>query len=148
MLRRPLLVAAALALLIAPRGEAAQNLQQVVGAFGLLGSWARDCSKPASPQTPRILYAATSEGGVRRELVEGSAPGGTGTDFVAASRLAPDQLELDYPYEDRTIHLVLEMRDGKHRGLRSWIDGGAPIMEDGVILANNRHAPWLEKCKD
>jgi hypothetical protein len=149
MLRRPLLAAAAaLALLIAPRGEAAQNLQQVVGEFGLLGSWARDCSKPASPQTPRILYAATSDGGVRRELVEGSAPGGTGTAFVAASRLAPDQLEVDYPYQDRTVHLVLEMRDGKHRGLRSWIDGGAPIMEDGVVLANNRHAPWLEKCKE
>jgi hypothetical protein len=147
MIRRPLLAALLLTLLLAPRGEAAQNLEQVVGAFGLLGSWARDCSKPASPEAPRILYAATSDGGVTRELVEGKAHG-TGTAFVAANRLAPDQLEVDYLYGVRTVHLVLEMHDGKHRGFRSWIDGGAPILEDGVVLANNRHAPWYEKCPD
>ncbi len=149
MIRRPLLAAAAvgLALLFPPRSEGAQDLQQVAGEFGLLGSWARDCSKPASAQAPRILYAATADGGVTRELVEGAAHG-TGTPFSGASRVAPDQLELDYLYEERTVHLVLEMRDGRQRGLRSWIDGGAPIMEDGVVLANNHRVPWYEKCKD
>jgi hypothetical protein len=147
MPRLALLAAAALAVLPPLPVEGAQDLQQVVGDFGLLGSWARDCSKPLSPQEPRLLYAATSDGGVTREMVEGAAHG-TGTAFTDASRIAPDQLEVDYLYADRTVHLVLEMRDGKHRGLRSWIDGGAPIMEDGVVLANNRRAPWLEKCKD
>jgi hypothetical protein len=139
---------ATLALLLAPRGEAAETIQQVVGDFGLLGNWAPDCSKPASPRTPRVLYAATADGGVQRELVEGSAPGGTGTPFTAASRVAPDRLELDYLYQDRTVHLVLEMQDGKQRGVRSWIDGGAPIVEDGVVLATNRRVPWLEKCRN
>lgn len=149
MFRRPPLCAALLlALLLLPRAAAAQSLQQAVSDFGLLGSWARDCSKPASPQAPRVRYVATPDGGVMRELLEGEAPGGTGTPFLAASRVAPDQLEVDYLYQDRTIHLVLEMRDGKHRGLNSWADGGAPLMEDGVVLANNRRAPWYEKCQD
>lgn len=147
MLRRLSLAAALLTLLLLPRAEGAQNLAQVVGDFGLLGSWAPDCSKPLSPQAPRILYAATPDGGVTRELVEG-AEHGTGTPFLAASRVAPDQLEVDYLYQQRTVHLVLEMRDGRHRGLTSWIDGGAPFMEDGVVLANNRRAPWLSKCAE
>jgi hypothetical protein len=145
MIRSPLLAAGALALLLLPRAAGAQDLAQVVGDFGLLGSWAPDCSKPLSPQAPRVLYAATPDGGVTRELVEG-AEHGSGTPFLAASRVAPDQLEVDYLYRDRTIHLVLEMREGRHRGLTSWIDGGAPFMEDGVVLANNRKAPWLTKC--
>jgi hypothetical protein len=143
----PLAAAATLALLLLPRAADAESVQQVAGAFGLIGSWAIDCSKPASAAAPRIRYAATPDGGVMRERVDGAAHG-AGTPFLAAARLAPDQLEVDYRYEERVIHLVLEMRNGKHRGLNSWIDGGAPLMEDGVVLANNRRAPWLEKCAE
>ena len=147
MFRRSLPAAMLLALLLLPGAAGAENTQQAVRDFGLLGSWSPDCSKPVSPQAPRVVYAEQADGSVTRELVEGPAHG-TGTPFLGATRVAPDQLEVDYSYRDRTIHLVLEMRDGRHRGLTSWIDGGAPLMEDGVVLANNRRAPWLEKCKD
>ncbi|MGO8920827.1 MAG: hypothetical protein ACLQJR_33450 [Stellaceae bacterium] len=147
MFRRRSLAAAPLALLLLPHAAGAQSVPQVLGEFGLLGSWSADCSKPASPEAPRVVYAVEADGSVTRELVEGAAHG-TGTPFVAATRVAPDQVEVDYLYQDRTVHLVLEMREGRHHGLTSWIDGGAPFMEDGVVLANNRRAPWLTKCKE
>jgi len=147
MFPRPPTAALVLALLLLPCAAGAETPQQAVRAFGLLGSWSPDCSKPVSPQAPRVVYAEQPDGSVTRELVDGPEHG-SGTPFLDATRVAPDQLEVDYLYRERTIHLVLEMRDGKHRGLTSWIDGGAPLMEDGVVLANNRRAPWLEKCKD
>ena len=145
MLRRLLPFALVLLALPLLGAEASQTPQEAIRSFGLLGTWSPDCSKPASPQAPRVVYAEQADGSITRELVDGPAHG-AGTPFLAAARLAPDQLEVDYQYRDRTVHLVLEMRDGRHRGLSSWIDGGAPIMEDGVVLATNRRAPWLEKC--
>lgn len=140
-------LAAALALLLLPRVAAAESVEQVLSGAGLLGSWGTDCGKPAGPAAPRVVYATQPDGTVTRELVEGAAHG-TGTPFTSASRVAPDQVEVDYLYQNRTVHLVLEIRDGRHRGLSSWIDGGAPLMEDGVVLANNRKAPWLTKCPE
>lgn len=145
--RRSLAAAATLALLLLPHAAGAQSVKQVLDEFGLLGSWSTDCSRPPSAQAPRVVYAEQADGSVTRELVEGAAHG-TGTPFVAATRAAPDQVEVDYSYQDRIVHLVLEMHEGRHHGLRSWIDGGAPFMEDGVVLANNRKAPWLAKCPE
>src|ERR1700751_685461 len=55
-------VLAGTALFLVPSGAGATTAEDVFQKFGLFGTWAADCDKPATPANPRVIITMPSAG--------------------------------------------------------------------------------------
>jgi hypothetical protein len=140
-----LLLAADMAL---AQGAAAQSVTDTVNRWGLIGTWALDCTKPASSSNGYLTYvvrgakvAHEREFGDRRDSndVQQARTGVGGTlDLV-----------VHFPGLNQARKFTMLMAsDLRIRALaNSRTDGTDETIKDGKFTANGGVTPWQTRCR-
>jgi hypothetical protein len=147
-MRTTLLCAALLALL--PVVAQAQSATAAMQDFGLLGTWAGECSQGASPNNNHATYLVTAAGGLQLKYQSGADFEESVYDILDAKRVAPDKLSLRQVLmsnERVTLDIVLLKEDDKIRIWSSLFPDGTALVEDGVMTSmTGRETRWMTRC--
>lgn len=152
MLHAPLRVSLlGLAFAIAlPALACADSPTQVLGDFGLLGTWATDCSRPSGSDNFYTIYAGSAEGNVRRTYYNTADRKTPYNVYIVtrAIRLPSDMLS--YQQEGDTNHDkidVILLKDGnKYKIWSSVTAEGKALVKDGKFPGSGSDSPWQAKC--
>lgn len=117
--------------------------------WGLLGTWATDCSMPPTDSDPYLIYQADGARVVHRR----NYPKSTDTNQIKSVQLADDgglRLEIYLPNVDPPQIRIYELdRDGDrvHTKYNYRPSDKSYSIKDFVIVANGQPAVWIYKCK-
>jgi hypothetical protein len=150
-LRTSLLTAAcALAL---PALASAAAPRDVLRDFGMLGTWATDCSQPSGDENFYTVYAGTTDGNVRRTYYNTPDRQKPYNEYfiTRAIRLPADQLS--YRQEGSVNHDKIDvvlLKDGNKYKIWSSVrdDDGTVLVENGKFPKGGEESPWQVKCHD
>jgi hypothetical protein len=141
-----LLVAASLAL---SNGAAAQSVGDTLTRWGLTGTWALDCSKPASNSNGYLSYVARGGRATHeRDFGDGRRDS---NEVQRASTGIGGTLELvvHFPRLNQTRKYTMLM--GSDRRIRamanSRVDGSEVTIRNGKFTHNNGLTPWQTRCR-
>jgi hypothetical protein len=141
-----LLLAGCLAL---ANGAAAQSVADTVSRWGLLGTWALDCTKPASGSNGYLTYVIRGGGRVSHERDFGDRR--DANDVQQAKTRAGGALEIvvHFPQLKQTRKYTLIMGpDRRTRAMaNSRIDGTEETIKDGKFIHNGAETPWQVRCR-
>jgi hypothetical protein len=147
-MRTTLLCAALLALL--PVVAQAQSATAAMQDFGLLGTWAGECSQGPSPNNNHATYLVTAAGGLQLKYQSGADFEESVYDILDAKRVAPDKLSLRQVLmsnERVTLDIVLLKEDDRIRIWSSLFPDGTALVEDGVMTSmTGRETRWMTRC--
>jgi hypothetical protein len=140
--------AAVLIALIADGSAKADSTTDAVKRWGLIGTWAVDCGKPAARGNTYLSYAIEPDG-----IAVHSRDFGDGKDsqeILAAEVTADGQLTLRIRFpqlgETREFSL-LKGTDGRYRTMSNHDTKGGYSIRDGKFTFNGNRTPWLTRCK-
>jgi len=147
---RVAVLAAALALAL-PSAAHAQSPRDVMRDFGMLGTWARDCSKPSDRTNFYAMYVGTANGNVRRTHYNTPDRSSAYSEYIITrvNRLPANQLS--YQQEgsvDRDQMDVILVKDGnRYKVLSSSVRAtGEMLVKDGKYPQDGAESPWQSKC--
>ena len=149
---RRLAAAMPLAVLACAGAARAQSVARTAQEFGLTGTWAIDCGKPASRDNIQVTYAREGN-----ELILARDGGGDARDSLlirSARLLAPDLIETvernrDMPLKDAEateMTVVLRKTGGK---IRIWktTAAGMTLVDEGKVVGTGTTGLAMAKCK-
>jgi hypothetical protein len=146
---RRLALAFGLCGLMAAGAAQATPVQDAATAFGLIGTWASDCSRPASEDNEYTHYSNAPDGSV--SMVYDSGPG------VEPNRYRWDEAEIVAPGRIRMVGVffgdnlqqdtLLDKRDGRIRVWRN-VDSSGAVLVDQARFPSGGGPGWDEKCSD
>lgn len=120
-------------------------------AFGLFGTFAPDCGKPAAPSNPYVNVSEQVGGLVIEAHNVGAAYASNLYSVRTARRLGDDRLEVKVVFvpgtqaeEFQTLELLVGK--GTRRTMFNRVDDGAVRVRRGVAVANGSKTPLLKKC--
>jgi hypothetical protein len=129
-------------------GAAAQSVADTLQRWGLIGTWALDCSKPASSSNGYLSYVASGAKVVhQRNFGDRSDK----NDVQQARTGVGGTLDLvvHFPGLNQTRKYTMLM--GSDRRIRamnnSRIDGTDPSIRDGKFIHNGALTPWQTRCR-
>ncbi len=131
----------------------AASLEELFQQFGLFGTWATDCDKPATPANPRVSITMPSAGLVLEDHNLGPDFAVNRYSVVSAERLSATSLSVDVIFQPGTEveerqKLVFSVRDNTRRTIFNQTTGGAVRVKDGIALARGSKTPLLRKCEE
>jgi len=151
MLRTAALVLLTLVLTIS--GASAQTPREVLKDFGLLGTWANDCSKPAASNNFLTIYQGLSNGEVKRTYYD--APNKIYSEFVIkrVTRVAPDQILYEQAGQNDLQFVTLKKTGNQYRVFSNRSRAGKEYVQDGKYVKDSpathgADTPWQTKCHD
>jgi hypothetical protein len=138
--------------LVSPDAGAA-SVEEVFQQFGLFGTWATDCNKPATPGNPRVSITMPSAGLVLEDHNLGPDFAVNRYSVLSAEPVSATNLSVDVIFQPGTEveerqKLVFSVRDNTRRTIFNQTDGGAVRVKDGVALARGTKTPILRKCEE
>jgi hypothetical protein len=143
---RPLL---AIILLVASFASAASadDAVDAARAWGLIGTWAADCSAPPVKGRGAIIsYEVTSDG----QLIYRRDHDPSDVNEVASARIEPDQtlvLSIVLPKARQTRENgIMRTSDGGIRSLFNRGEDGSYTIREARFVANGKPTPALRKC--
>jgi hypothetical protein len=145
------LLATALALGL-PSLANAQSARDVMRDFGMLGTWASDCSKPSDASNFYTVYAGLPDGKVRRTYYNTPDRKTPYNEYILrrAIRLPADMMS--YVQEGTVDHDridVVLLKDGsKYKIWSSVRDNDEALVRDGKFPGSGDDSPWQTKCHD
>jgi hypothetical protein len=146
---RTTILCAALVLLL-PALAHSQSAGAAMQEFGLLGTWAGECSQSPSPTNNHATYAMTSSGGPQLKYQSGADYEDSIYNILEAKRVDPDKLSLRQVLtsNDRvTLDIVLLREKDKIRIWSSLFPDGTALVEDGVMSSmTGRETRWMTRC--
>jgi hypothetical protein len=143
-------LALALVALAAPIHAAqAQSIAETLSRWGLLGTWALDCSKPASSSNGYLSYAIRRAGQVSHERDFGDRQDVNEVQQARMGLGGALELVVHFPGLSQTRQFTLVMGvDGRIRTIaNSKVDGTQPTIKDGKFTANDADSPWQVRCR-
>jgi hypothetical protein len=142
-----LLLATLLASSVVPRAMA-EDAADVARHWGLIGTWAIDCAKPAKKgQGNTISYEITSDGSLiyRRDFDAAD------NNEIVQARVEPDNtltLSIVMPAFNQTRENGIAMQsDGSIHSVFSRGEDGTYTIRDGRFVANGKPTPELRRCR-
>ncbi|MBI3702923.1 MAG: hypothetical protein HY244_03500 [Rhizobiales bacterium] len=138
-----------------PATAGAETVAQTLRQFGLLGTWANDCSLPAANKNIHTVYEPLANGNVRRTYYY--APGKTSNQYELqrVNRVSSDQLFYSQSNGNNRMDVVLTVTGNRYHVLSSQNQNGIVYVRDGRFTehANDgksagRESPWQTKCHD
>jgi hypothetical protein len=131
----------------------AASLEELFQQFGLFGTWATDCDKPATPANPRVSITMPSAGLVLEDHNLGPDFAVNRYSVVSAERMSATSLSVDVIFQPGTEveerqKLVFSVRDNTRRTIFNQTNGGAVRVKDGIALARGSKTPLLRKCEE
>jgi hypothetical protein len=130
----------------------AQSATTTVQDFGLVGKWAIECSRPASPANEHALYAVTSTGLIWVMNDFGPEYDGMVYHVVRAERVSPDKLALRQVLaSDETVVLDIVMVKDNEK-IRVWssrtVDGNTLVRDGMMPSAKDQVTRWASRCEE
>ena len=150
-MHRGLLLVLALVLAM-PAAANAETVSQTLRQFGLLGTWADDCSRPAANDNFHTVYAALPNGTVQRTYY--NAPGKIYNQYVLqrVNRISSDQIIYQQKGSAGRIDVVLKKVGNRYHVLSSQNENGKVYVKEGMFTENTsspgKESPWQTKCRD
>ena len=133
----------------------AQSVADTIAEFGLIGTWAADCTQPASSGNYLTVYAIKPSGEVSRTYYE--KPGHIFNNYkiTSAKRQAPDMLSYEQVWDfegspanvagDR-VQVLLYMADNKYQIVSSQGSDGSFFVKDRKFPNSGNESPWQFQC--
>lgn len=129
------------------RSASADNPADVARDWGLLGTWAIDCAKPAKKGKGNIISYEIGSGG---ELIYRRDHDTADINAVLDARIASDEtlvLSIEMPqYRQIRENGVIKEADGSIRSLYNRGQDGTYSIRDSRFVANGASTPRLRKC--
>jgi hypothetical protein len=138
--------------LTTPLAAKAESVQQILRQYGMLGTFADDCSQPASKNNFYTVYAPMPNGNVRRTYYNG--PNKIYNQYVLehVNRISSDQLFYQQKGSAGRISIVLIVAGNRYHVLSSQNENGKAYVQDGKFTSNTsspgQESPWQTKCHD
>jgi hypothetical protein len=135
-----------------PALASAQSAREVLRDFGMLGTWATDCSRPSDSDNFYTVYAGMPDGRVRRTYYNTPDRAKAYNEYIVtrAIRLPADQLS--YQQEGTVNHDkidVILLKDGnKYKIWSSVTENGKALVKDGKFPGSGNESPWQAKCRE
>jgi hypothetical protein len=127
----------------------AETVAQTARNWGLIGSWARDCSvKPGKNQNTLLAYEVVGDGRVvhRRDFGDSTDE----NEVVTAEVSGDDMLNLRvfFPnFKQTRQYGLMKQPDGTIRTMYNHDQKDEYSIRDGIFTANGNPTPALHKCK-
>lgn len=134
---------------VASTAVSAQSVQQTLSKFGLLGTWATDCNRPAAKDNFYTVYSASS-GKVLRTYYDG--PGKIYNEYAItqATQISNDEIRYQQEGTDsRRLRLEIILKKADNRilvWLSRHMDGGT-VVKDGKYTDDGTAVVWQTKCQ-
>jgi hypothetical protein len=133
----------------------AQSAADTMTEFGLIGSWATDCTQPASPSNYLTVYALKSPGAVSRTSYD--QPGHVYNNYkiISAKRQATDMLWYEQVWDfdgspaniaGNRMQVLLNMVDGKFQIVSSQGSDGSYFVKDRRFPGSDGESLWQSRC--
>jgi hypothetical protein len=131
----------------------AASVEELFQQFGLFGSWATECDKPATPSNPHVSITVPSAGLVLEDHNLGADFAVNRYSVLDAERVSPTSLSVNVIFQPGTEveerqKLVFAVRGNTRRTLFNQTNGGAVRVKDGIALARGSKTPLLQKCDE
>jgi hypothetical protein len=148
MLREALLAVAVAASISTTAG--AQSVQKTLSDFGLLGTWATDCSRQAASDNYYTVYSSSS-GRVLRTYYDG--PGKVYNEYAItqASRLANGRLRYVQEGTDSRrlrLEVIVTMDGGRLLVWSSRYVDGEFLVKDGKYTDDGTRVVGQDRCRN
>jgi len=133
----------------------AQSVADTIAEFGLTGTWAADCTQPASSSNFLTVYAIKPSGEVSRTYYDQPNHVYNNYKITNAKRQAPDMLSYEQVWDfagspaniagDR-VRVLLNMTDGKFQIVSSQGSDGSFFVKDRKFPGTADESPWQFQC--
>jgi hypothetical protein len=139
-------VLAALVVFAAPAAKAA-SVKQLFERYGLIGTWAFDCSQPASAQNPYIFYRLLDDEHVARDTMNSPTNriNASVADFLVESN--PNEVVMGVKTERGRTNLTVRLERKRIRTFQSTRDSGERVIVNGRFIERNTETLWYNKCE-
>jgi hypothetical protein len=133
----------------------AQSVADTIAEFGLIGTWATDCTQPASSSNYLTIYAIKPSGEVSRTYYD--QPGHVYNNYkiTSAKHQAPDMLSYEQVWDfdgspaniagDR-VRVLLNMADNKFQIVSSQGSDGSFFVKDRKFPGSGDESQWQFQC--
>ena len=126
--------------------------EQLFLAFGLFGTWASDCSAPASPANPHVKISQPSPGLILEEHHLGADYAVNRYSVLSTERLSDTRLSVEVLFhpgteDEERQKLIFMIRDHSRRTVFNQVEGGPVRVKDGITLPGGTRTPLLHKCE-
>ena len=129
-----------------PQEAGAASVQDLFERYNLAGTWAADCTKPASRQNPHVVYRLVDAGRLQREtMIE---PGKSFDVSVAVSVVesSPGELTMAWKTGEGGITNRISIQQGQMQALDSTRESGEKLIVNGRRTRDNSEAPRFRRC--
>lgn len=128
---------------------AAQNVADTAKRWGLLGTWALDCSQPASRSNGYLSYVVRTPGKLSHERNFGDASDVNEVQQARTGRGGWLELVVNFPGLSQTRKYTLMMGpDGRTKAMSNTkADGTEATIVNGKFTANGNDTPWQVRCR-
>jgi hypothetical protein len=132
-------------------GARADSVEDLFQQFGLFGTWATDCAKPAALANPHVIISHPSAGLVLEDHNLGPEFAVNRYSVLSAEQVSPTNLSVNVIFQPGTQgeerqKLVFAVRANTRRTIFNQTDSGTVRVKDGIALARNSKTPLLQKC--
>jgi hypothetical protein len=150
---RLVVISAVVASFLVSSSANAASVEELFQQFGLFGTWATDCSKPATPGNPHVSITTPSSGLVLEDHNLGPDFAVNRYSVLSAEQVSASSLAVDVIFQPGTEveerqKLVFSVRDDTRRTMFNQPVGGAVRVKDGIALARGSKTPLLRKCEE
>jgi hypothetical protein len=130
----------------------AAPVEDVFREFDMFGTWAVDCSQPASVANPHVVDVMQSPGVVTESHDLGPDFTGNRYSVVSAERASHERMAIEVIFQpgaanEQRQKLVLMIRKNSRRTMFNQPEGGDVRVKDGIALAHGIKTPVLKKCE-
>jgi hypothetical protein len=131
-----------------PHPAAAQPIAETVRTWGLLGTWATNCRKPASASNVHLSYVIGPGGVVTHERDFGDRR--DRNEVLQATVARDGSIELLLQFKDLAqvrSWVIAKARDGRIRTVSNHLVNTQDYsIRNGKLTAGGKAVPWQSKC--
>ena len=151
-MRLQVIFAAVVTFVVCASADAA-SVDELFQQFGLFGTWAADCGRPATPSNPRVSITTPSAGLVLEDHNLGPDFSVNRYSVLSAEKVSTSSISVEVIFQPGTEveerqTLVFSVHDNTRRTMFNQADGGTVRVKDGIALARGSKTPLLRKCED
>jgi hypothetical protein len=127
-----------------PTGGPAASVKEIFEKYGLLGTFAWDCGKPASRQNFYYVHRLIDTERVQRDAMEGPTTRTFVVVIEQAAELRPNEISVSGMRDGKPFSSVYRAEPSRTRVLDATVDGKVEIA--GGRFVNGQEFPWANKC--
>jgi hypothetical protein len=113
--------------------------------YNLLGTFALDCSKPASEDNWYFIHRAIDDNHVQRDMMIGPTTRRFVFLFDRASALGPNEIAVGGTRDGEPIESTYRVEQNRQLETEATLRGNK-VIAGGKFVSNGRDVPWANKC--